>query len=73
MLDNPNRVFIHMEYSKNDISKKAVRSIVEATLQETIDELSRHLPNYRGILTPDPKTQKTSSSKLNYIKQKEKS
>ena len=36
---SPNRLFIHMEYSKNDIPKKAVRSIVEATLQETIDEL----------------------------------
>ena len=28
-----------MEYSKNDIPKKAVKSIVEATLQDTIDEL----------------------------------
>merc|ERR1711966_82896 len=37
---NSNRLFIHMEYSKNDMPKKAVRSIVEATLKDTIDELS---------------------------------
>ena len=28
-----------MEYSKNDMPKKALRSIVEATLKDTIDEL----------------------------------
>ena len=39
ILGGPNRLFIHMEYSKNDIPKKAVRSIVEATLQDTIDEM----------------------------------
>ena len=40
ILGNPNRLFIHVEYSKNDMPKKAVRSIVEATLKDTIDELS---------------------------------
>ena len=37
--NSPNRLFIHMEYNKNDMPKKAVRSIVEATLKDTIDEL----------------------------------
>ena len=39
ILSSPNRLFIHMENSKNDMPKKALRSIVEATLKDTIDEL----------------------------------
>ena len=39
ILDSPNRLFIHMEYSKNDMLKKAVRSTVETILKDTIDEL----------------------------------
>ena len=38
-LNSPNRLFIHVEYSKNDIPIQAVRTIVEATLKDTIDEL----------------------------------
>jgi len=36
---SPDRLFIHMEYSKNDMPKKAVRSIVNATLSNTLTEL----------------------------------
>ena len=38
-LERPNRLFIHMEYSRNDMPKKAVRSIVEATLSNTLEDL----------------------------------
>ena len=34
-----NRLFIHTEYSKKDMPKKAVRSIVNATLSNTLAEL----------------------------------
>ena len=39
-INSPNRLFIHMEYSKNDMPKKAVRSIVDATLSHTLKELN---------------------------------
>ena len=38
-LERPNRLFIHMEYSRNDMPKKAVRSIVDATLSNTLEDL----------------------------------
>ena len=39
LLDKNNRLFVHMEYSKNDIPKKAIRSIVDATLPTTMEKL----------------------------------
>lgn len=39
-LNSSNRLFIRKEYSKNDMPKKAVRSIVDATLAETLEELN---------------------------------
>ena len=40
VLNSPNRLFIHMEYSKNVMPNKTVRSIRGATLKDTVDELS---------------------------------
>ena len=40
ILESPNRLFIHMEYSRNDMPKKAVRSIVDATLSNTLEEIN---------------------------------
>ena len=36
---SPNMLFIHMECSKNDMPKKAVRSIMNATLPNILAEL----------------------------------
>ena len=39
ILEHSNRLFIRMEYSRNDMPKKAVRSIVDATLSNTLEDL----------------------------------
>ena len=40
VLSSLNRLFIRMEYSKNDTPEKAVRSIVNSTLSKTLAELN---------------------------------
>lgn len=66
-LNSPNRLFICMEYSKNDMPKEAVRSIVDATFTETLDELNIIQTT---VACFRPKKWKTSSQKPNCIKQK---